>query len=224
MSGYLLKTVGGIAAGVLLAIVIAAQAALAYEPPAGTVEYRIVHSKYDEIGTHSLTFSRNGADLVVDVALRIKVKVLFITAHSVVADRRETWRDGAFSGYRSHTDENGDLFDVTARSEGGRLNIEGPGGRGEAAGPVFPTNPWHPGIAHAAMLMDTKTGELLKVSVAAAGEEDLTIAGRTVKAKKLAISGDTEREVWFDGDGNMLQFRFPRDGETLTFTRVTPLP
>ncbi len=224
MSGLLLKAATGIVAGLLPAMVPAAQAALVYEPPAGTVEYRITHSKYDEIGTHSLTFSRDGADLVVEVALRIKVKILFITAHSVVAQRREIWRDGQFAGYRSHTDENGDLFDVTARIEGGRLIVEGPGGRGEAAGPVFPTNPWHPGIEQAATLMDTKTGELLKVSVAAAGEEDLSIAGRTVKTRKLAISGDIEREVWFDGDGNMLRFHFPRDGETLTFTRVTPLP
>ena len=97
----------------------------------GKVEYRIVHSKYDEIGSHSVSFSRNGGDLVVDVAINIEVKFLFIAVHSLVAERRETWRDGRFVGYKSHTDENSDLFDVSARAEGDKLIIEGPDGKVE---------------------------------------------------------------------------------------------
>jgi hypothetical protein len=201
----------------------AAQAS-AYEPPLGTVEYRINHSKYDEIGTHSLTFSRDGADVVVDVAVRIKVKLLFITAHSVAADRRETWRDGRLLAYQSRTKENKTLIEVSARTEAGKLVIEGPEGRVEAAGPVFPTNPWHPEIVKAGLLMDTKTGKLLKVSVAAAGDGEVAVAGKAVKARKYTISGELARDVWFDADGNLLQFSFVNDGVTLTFTRMTPMP
>jgi len=222
MSGSLLKRAGGIVAGLLLAMAWAAQAST-YEPPSGTVEYRINHSKYDEIGTHKVTFSRSGKDLVVDVAVRIKVKLLFITAHSVVADRRETWRDGRLVAYTSRTDENSKLFEVSARMDGRNLVIEGPGGRAETDAAVFPTNPWHPDIVKTGLLMDTKTGKLLKVSVAAAGEDEVTVAGKAVKARKYAISGDLARELWFDPDGNLLQFRFVNDGATLTFTRIMPL-
>lgn len=190
----------------------------------GTVEYRIDHSKYDEIGSHVISYSRNGADLIVDVATKIKVKILFITLHSVVSERRETWRDGRFVAYKSHTDENDKLFDVTARAEGGKLIIEGPGGRAEADGPVFPTNPWNPGIVNGKVQMDTKTGELLNVSVAPAGSEAIDVAGKAVQTSKYQVTGDLRRELWFDADGNLMQFRFPKDGETLTFTRVTPMP
>ncbi len=222
MSGSLLKRAGGIVAAMLIAIAWAAQA-LAYEPPSGTVEYRISHSKYDEIGTHSLTFSRSGNDLVVDVAVRIKVKLLFITAHSVAAERRETWRDGRLVAYTSRTVENKKLFEVSARTDGGKLVIEGPEGRAEADATVFPTNPWHPDIVKSRLLMDTKTGKLLKVSVAAAGEDEVTVTGKVVKTWKYEISGDLARELWFDPDGNLMQFRFVNDGATLTFTRITPL-
>ncbi len=189
----------------------------------GTVEYRIDHSKYDTIGSHVVTFSQNGGDLIVDVAIDIKVKILFFTGHSVTSKRRETWRDGRLVAYQAHTDENSELFDVTARSERGKLVIEGPGGRAEADGAVFPTHPWNSEIVEAALQMDTKTGKLLKVAVAPAGEEAIEVAGKAVQTSKYKVTGDLERELWFDAAGNWIRLRFARDGETLTFTRVTPL-
>lgn len=191
---------------------------------AGKVEYRIDHSKYDEIGSHVINFSREGEDLIVDVDVNIRVKVLFITVHSLVSRRRETWRDGRMVAYQAHTDENSNLFDVTVRAEGGKLIIEGPEGRAEADGPVFPTNPWNPEIVNGKVQMDTKTGELLNVSVAPAGAEAIDVAGTAVQTSKYQVTGDRHRELWFDADGNLMRFRFPRDGETLTFTRVTPVP
>jgi hypothetical protein len=188
-----------------------------------TVEYRIMHSKYDEIGRHAVTFSREGGDLIVDVALKIQVKLLFITVHSLTAERRETWRDGRMIAYSSHTDENSDLFDVTARAEGGKLVIEGPEGRAETSASAFPTHPWNPAIVKGALQMDTKTGKVLAVSVAPAGGEVVEVAGKPVQTSKYLVSGDLERELWFDAAGNWIQLRFPKDGETLTFTRVTPL-
>jgi hypothetical protein len=189
----------------------------------GKVEYRIVHSKYDEIGTDVLSFSRNGEDLIVDVAINIEVKFLFIALHSLVSERRETWRDGRFVAYQAHTDENSDLIDVTARTENGKFVVEGPSGRTEADGPVFPTNPWNPEIVNGTVQMDTKTGELLNVTVAPAGAETIEVAGKAVATAKYVVTGDLERELWFDVDGNWIQLRFPKDGETLTFTRITPL-
>ena len=189
----------------------------------GKVEYRIMHSKYDEIGSHVVTFSRAGEDLIVDVAIKIQVKLLFFTVHSLVAERRETWRGGRMIAYKSHTDENSDLFDVTARAEGGKLVVEGTEGRAETDGSVFPTHPWNPEIVKGALQMDTKTGKLLAVSVAPAGTEVIEVAGKPVQTSKYDLSGDIQRELWFDAADNWIQLRFPKDGETLTFTRVTPL-
>ena len=200
-----------------------AQAAAMRGEGAGKVEFRIMHSKYDEIGSHVVSFSRNGGDLVVDVAIKIEVKFLFITAHSLVAERRETWREGRFVGYKSHTDENSELFDVTASEEGGKLVIEGPAGRAEAGQGVFPTHPWNPAITDATVMMETKTGELLKVAVAPDGAETIEVAGKPVETSRFKVTGDLERELWYDAAGNWIQLRFPKDGETLTFTRVTPL-
>lgn len=225
MSGYYTRRAGLAAAlaGAMLVLVIGAPAT-AYEPPSGTIEYAIEHSKYGKIGTHSVAFSRSGEDLIANVVIHIKVKLLFVTVHRVESERREVWRGGRLVGYRARTDENGDLFNVSARMEGVKLAIMGPEGTAQASGVVFPTHPWNPDIVRQTQLMDTKTGALLKVSVAAAGEEDVPVAGKTVKTSKFAISGDMERELWFDADGNLMRFRFQRDGATITFTRATPMP
>lgn len=223
MSGPLFRPAGLVFAAIVLTAFLA-QPAAAYEPPAGTVDYEIHHSKYNKIGTHSLTFLRSGKDMTVDVSVKIKVKLLFITVHSLVSDRKETWRGGRLVGYTAHTRENKDLIDVSARADGTKFVVEGPDGKAEADGPVFPTNPWNPDIVKAGLMMDTKTGKLLKVSVVAAGEEAVEVAGKAVQTRKYVVSGDLARDLWFDTDGNLIRFRFVRDGATLTFSRITPMP
>lgn len=198
-------------------------AAAAYEPPAGTVEYAIHHSKYKRIGTHSVSFSRSGDDLIVDVVIHVKVKVLFITAHSLEAERREVWRSGRLVSYRSRTDENGTLARVDAAMDGDSLVIVGSNGSVRAEPAIFPTHPWNPEIVGRTLLMETGTGELMTVSTRPDGEEAIDVAGKAVPTRRYVMTGDLERELWFDGNGNWIQLRFKRDGATLTFTRTTPV-
>lgn len=218
----------GLAAVLALAVTTIAaphiRSAAAYEPPAGTVEYAIHHSKYKRIGTHSVSFSRSGSDLIVDVVIQIKVKLLFFTAHSLEAARREVWRGGKFVGYQGRTDENGKLVKVNARTDGDGLAINGGNGTVRADPSVFPTHPWNPDIVNRSLLMETKTGELLDVTTRPDGEETIEVAGKPVKTTRYVMAGDLERELWFDGGGNWIQLRFKRDGATLTFTRITPVP
>lgn len=217
----------GYAAALALAFTLIAapdhRTAAAYDPPAGTIEYAIHHSKYKRIGTHSVSFSRNGGDLVVDVVIHIKVKLLFITAHSLEAERRERWRGGRLVAYRSRTDENSKLSNVDAALDGDALVINGAGGAVRADRPVFPTHPWNPDIVNRTLLMETKTGELLKVATRPDGEETIEVAGQPVVTRRYVMTGELERELWFDGNGNWIQLRFKRDGATLTFTRITPI-
>ncbi len=206
-----------------LALAPGTQTMAAYQPPAGTVEYTIHHSKYDVIGTHGVSFSRGADELTVNVVIQIKVKLLFITAHSLESERREVWRGGRLVAYRARTDENSKLFNVSARMEGDSLVISGSNGTTRTQQPVFPTHPWNPEIVNQRLLMDTKTGELLEVSTKAAGEDTVEVAGVPVRTRRYVMSGGLDRELWFDESGNWIQMKFKNDGATLTFTRSTPL-
>ena len=66
--------------------------------------------------------------------------------------------------------------------------------------------------------MDTKTGELLNVSIANVGEEIIEAGGEQIEATKYEVTGDAEREVWFDNQDNWVRLRFVRDGAAITFT------
>jgi len=207
--------------GLFLAFVLtlgSAGAAVAQSQPSGTRVYSIHHEKHGDIGTHKVSFSRSGKDLMVEVANRIKVKVLFITFFSFAADREEIWRDGRMISYRSRTDDDGTDITVTAAAKGGKLVIQSPGGRFKAPNGTFPSHPWNRKIVEQPLIMDSKSGELLKVSAKAAGEETIEAGGGPVTAQKFVMLGDLERELWYRPDGTWLKMRFVSEGKQVTFT------
>lgn len=108
--------------------------------------------------------------------------------------------------------------------EGVKLVITGPQGTVRASGVVFPSHPWNPDIVKQTQLMETQTGELLTVTAKPAGEEVIEVASKPVQTRKFTLSGDIDRDVWFDGAGNWIRLSFPRDGATITLTRATPMP
>jgi len=193
-------------------------AATAAEVPSGTLLYGIHHEKHGDIGSHKVSFSRSGEDLMVDVEARIKVKILFITAYRLEADRMEIWRDGRLVAYKSQTHDDGTDFAVSAEAKAGKLIIEGSDGTVEAPGDVYPIHPWNVALTERSLLMDTKTGELLEVSVAEMGVENIEAGGQQVRARKFVVSGDLERELWYGPDDTWLQLRFDEDGAKITFT------
>lgn len=193
-------------------------AAFAQSQPSGTRVYGIHHEKHGDIGTHTVSFSRSGKDLLVEVANRIEVKVLFITFYSFAADREEIWRDGRMISYRSRTNDDGTDIEVTAVAKSGKLVIQGPDGRVEAPEGTFPSHPWNQKIVEQRLLMDSKSGDLLKVTTTAAGAETIEAGGGPVEAKKFVMSGELERELWYRDDGTWLKMRFDSDGKEVTFT------
>jgi hypothetical protein len=69
------------------------------------------------------------------------------------------------------------------------------------------------------LLFDAQRGRLQEVLVTPAGTETVTVAGRTIEAQKYRITGDLERELWYDDAGNWLQSRLEHKGAKITLTR-----
>lgn len=213
----MVRLAGFALAGVLVPVLVAF-GAFAQEAPSGTQLYSIHHSKYDDIGSHKVTFSRSGDDLMVQVENRIKVKVLFVTAYRFEAEREEIWREGRVVSYKSQSNDDGTDYTVSARAEGDKLMIEANGESMEAPGDVILTHPWNIAILEQTTVLDTKTGELHEVAVTEAGEETIEAGGQSVRARKFLMSGGVERELWFGPDDIWLQMRFDKDGAKITFT------
>src|SRR5215510_8309528 len=75
-----------------LAVLGAAPTAAQPVPAEGRLDYAIMRSG-DQVGTHTITFRREGDRVIVDIAVDAQVRVLGITAYRFNQRSSETWRD-----------------------------------------------------------------------------------------------------------------------------------
>jgi hypothetical protein len=186
--------------------------------PPERVEYAIHHEIYGEVGRHVITFSCAGDDLVVETAIEGEVKMPLFKRE---ATYREVWREGRLIAFDSHVVDNGEVYEVSARAEGDHTVINGRRGRIEAPLTIVSNHPWNYDALDRTLLFDTQRGRLQRVQVTPSGTETVAVAGREVAAKKYRITGDLERELWYDEAGNWLQSRLEHDGDEITLTRLS---
>jgi len=193
--------------------------ALACSHPTERAEYRIHHETYGDVGRHVITFSCDGDDLAVETAIEGEVKVLAMPLFKREATYREVWRDDRLLTFKSHVVDNGEVYEVSARADRDHTVINGRRGRIEAPPTIVSNHPWNHEVVERTLLFDTQRGRLQKVKVAPSGSETITVAGRMVTAQKYVVTGDLERELWYDHAGNWLQSRLEHDGAKITLTR-----
>ena len=204
---------------VIATLVLPIAPALACPHPAQRVEYAIHHETYGDVGRHVITFSCQGNDLVVETAIEGEVKVLMVPLFKRNGSYREVWRGDRLIAFDSRTEDNGEVYEVSARAGRDRTVIQGRRGRIEAPPTVVSNHPWNHEVVGRTLLFDTQRGRLQKVQVTLSGTETITVAGRTVAAQKYLVTGDLERELWYDAAGNWLQSRLEHDGAKITLTR-----
>jgi Family of unknown function (DUF6134) len=197
-------------------------AALACPEPPERAEFAIHHETYGEIGRHVIDFSCDGDDLVVETTIEGEVKVLMVPLFKRDGTYREIWREGRLIAFDSHIVDNGEVYEVRARAEGDHTVIKGRRGRIEAPPTIVFNHPWNRAVIERTLLFDTQRGRLQEVDVTPVGTETITVDGRKIEAQKYRITGDLERELWYDGAGNWLQSRLEHDGARITLTRRSP--
>jgi hypothetical protein len=201
------------------ALVVAASPTLACTDPPERAEYAIHHETYGEVGRHVITFSCQGDDLVVETRVAGEVTVLAIPIFRRDATYREVWRGGRLIAFDSQFIDNGEVYEVKARANGAHTVIEGRRGRILAPPDIVPSHPWNHEVIDRTLLFDIQRGRLQEVRITPAGTETIAVAGRKVEARKYRISGDLERELWYDAAGNWLRSRLEHDGARITLTR-----
>lgn len=212
------------ARGALLALIptlslIIAGTALACEPPESPAAYVINHETHGDIGTHVLNFRCDGDQLIVETEVDVKVKILFVTAYERKARYREVWEDDHLISYEASTDDNGDLYETTARIDGDQMIVDG---IEDAVGVPLDTvssHPWNVKAVDRPVIFGQRDGRIRKVQVEDAGWETLKIGNRPIEAQKFVVRGDLERELFYDADGTWLQWRLERDGKIVTITK-----
>jgi hypothetical protein len=186
----------------------------------GVFTYSIHNERFGDVGIYTNTIRREGDAIVVRNRTDIAVKFFSMTMYYLVAKSTAVWEDGRLVRFDSDTDDDGRVFKVRARREGGRLAIEGALGRSVVPGGIYPHNPWSMGIRSAGAIMSPKSGRLFPAKVSNPRHEEIAHAGETRRTTTFQIDTDRRTWVWYDEGGIPIKFVMERKRgrELLTFT------
>lgn len=157
-----------------------------------------VYLNESEIGHHRFTLRGEGAARELTSEARFNIRVLGFSAYRYVHDAKERWRDGCLERLSARTDDNGERLAVTAEADRDRLAISSARGRTSFDGCVMTFAYWNPAMLRQARLLNAQTGEYEAVTVAAIGNETITVRGAQVNATRYRVTGSKHPiDLWY---------------------------
>lgn len=172
-----------------------------------------------QIGYHKVILAQKKGHLEVDVAAEIEVKLAFVTLYHFKHERREVWSDGVLLDLAARTDEDGRTLDISIEpnGDGYTRNINGHVdhlGRDRRLLAY-----WDRRIVDYRAFVSAQDGTIVDAAFQNGGLRTLDWNGRQVTAAYYRMTGDVERELWYDRDGHMLKVRMLRDGSEIVYLR-----
>lgn len=188
-------------------------------PPTGLFDFRIVRDRED-VGRYSVEFARSGGALTVKTLMEATLEVLSVPVYRFKHECKEHWVDERLVSLSSRADDDGTDRAVEVRVEGDRLHVVYNGETREFDGPMLPASLWHPGTVSQSVLFDPVKGRPRRVAVAKRGRDNVEIGAEQVPADHFSITGQIERDVWYDLDEQVLQVTFQaKDKSLITIVR-----
>lgn len=169
----------------------------------------------DDIGVHTISVNRSGADVQVAIDIELKVKILGITAYRYEMANREVWRDGMLISMNSKSNDDGAPAYSRCKAAGGKIEVDGSVWSGVVAGNSASTTYWTKAFMDRPLWISTADGDPLKVSAAPAGAGE--IGG--IATDKFKISGDMDIDLHYKGD-EWVSVRFDAGGEDAFYVPV----
>jgi hypothetical protein len=177
----------------------------------------------DLVGSHTVSFTRDGERLATSTRFEVAVDVLFITAYRYVYASEATWTGACLEALTATTDDNGKESAVRVSRSGQELLVCGPQGTASAGLATLPTEHWAYAVVGDDAVINTITGRVNRVDISPAVTETVKLAdGRAVTARRYVYSGELDNEVWYDAEGRWVKMRFPaKDGSSIEYVCVT---
>ncbi|HET7884016.1 MAG TPA: DUF6134 family protein [Acetobacteraceae bacterium] len=190
-------------------------------PPDSKLAFRLMRHG-SPIGSHMMSFSRDGDALTVHIAVDVLVKFGPIPFVRYTHRNQEVWQHDRLVGFESRTDRNGTPMHVQARWQGSGLAVEGSGTRPYVApANALATTHWNSNMLRSPMI-GTQDGQLIHPAVAAQPEERIKLAsGEQIPARHYRLSGDLDLDIWYDSTDTWAGLRFAADdGSVITYERL----
>ena len=181
-------------------------------PADGQLNFTVLRDG-DEIGSHRISFSQQGEQLKIAINTDITVKLPFvgIEVYRFVHQGEETWRNNRLVALDSKTNDDGTDHVLAVMVSDDQLLITGDGEKSTARANIIPASLWHRDIVAGGTILNTLTGRQMEVSISDLGADDITAYGQPVKVHHYSITGELQREVWYDSKGVLMQVKFKAD-------------
>ncbi len=176
----------------------------------------------NKIGVETMTIEKSGDTTTVKFKTHISVVVMFIQAYRFVHSAVETWTAGKFVSYKAVTDDNGKHFNIAAIAKDDAVMLEVNGEQSKLPGNAVFASLWSRDFVDQTLLLHPDSGAQLQVKVKDLGEEQIDFHGDQIKAEHYEISGDFDRDVWFEGDKLLRMKLLGSDHSTIMSELVPP--
>ena len=162
----------------------------------------VVKRNGNPIGTLKIDFKRDGNRLIATSIYSIKVKLLAIVLYRYDKRMVETYENGQLVAYETDIDDNGTEVQVRVTRQDDALKIIHPKGSLIAPLGLYPSTYWPPATVDQTQMIDSSEGVLMNFKMTALETEDLSIDGKTLRAKRYKMSGDALRDLWYDAQSS----------------------
>ncbi|RED13985.1 DUF6134 family protein [Pontivivens insulae] len=185
--------------------------------------YRLERGGSD-IGSQSLTVTRSGGEIVVDIDIDLRVSLLGITAYRYEMTNQERWSGGAVQSIRSNTNNDGEREFVEARRTGAGLEISGSGFSGTLTGTVGTTTYWTPAMMRRPQWVNTQDGSTLNIVASRRGSAQYPTATGTVSTAVWSLGSDLPLILYYTDAGEWAGSTFDAQGEEVRYIAQSLAP
>ena len=170
-----------------------------------------------DVGRHTIAFEKIGDELHVHINIDIEVSFGPITFFRYAHENHEIWKDGRLISLETKTDDDGTLYEVSARAGEEGLAVESSSGTFTAPAGILPTSYWRPETIEQTQLLDTQRGRLIEVKSAKAGKEMLQLPQGAKRAERYTMTGDLQLDLWYGEEGTLLNIAFNAKGRSIAY-------
>ena len=171
------------------------------------------------IGHHHIDLEQNGDKQIVSIKTDILVKVAFIPVYRFEHAGNEVWQNGKLISLHSKTNDDGDRHTLAVSSNDNHLDVVGDNISTPVEAGIIPASLWNRDLVHQKVLLNTLTGKQMQVGVSDLGEDTVQSKNNPVKASHYKVTGDLQRELWYDATGTLIQVRFKaKDDSDILYT------
>lgn len=178
----------------------------------------------EQIGRHSLTFRRDGRQLMVSTSIELTVKFLGFTAYRYVHQAQEVWSGDVFQSLASETEDNGKKLSVRIRRAASHFEVER-NVRAESLRALLPlhlmpSSHWNVRQVRQTALVNTQDGTEARIQVSILGRETIATRNARIDATRYRYTGDIRMDQWFDDSGRWVKMSFAAsDGSTVEYVQ-----